>query len=352
MNPPAGSPDPAGRLLRLLGGKWIAAAISAAATLRIPDALADGPLSLEDLAARVECDASALERLLRVLHGENLVRRDFEANYHLTDDGHLLRRGALGELAEYVGTPFGWDPWSSLPHAVRTGEAAFAERHGTGLFEYLDAANTQDTQGAQVDPGRAAEAELYHAAIDSFSRAESKALAEAFDFTPYHRVADIGGGRGALLVDVLKAWPSLEGILLERPAATAQAEALFAAEGLSSRCEIVVGDFFETLPAHADICVLKHILHSWDDATSQRLLERCRDLVGPSGRVLVIEGVLLPGGRPNLTSLLDLEMLVLCGPGHERSKPEIRRLLHNSGLRLESSVPLAESARLFVTQPR
>ncbi len=340
MNPPAGSPDPAGRLLRLLGGKWIAAALSAAATLRIPDALADGPLSIKTLADRVTCDAPSLERLLRVLHGEQLVERNPDATYQLTADGHLLRSGELGELAQYIGTPFGWDPWSSLPHAVRTGEAAFASRHGAGLFDYLD------------QPGRAEEAELYHAAIDSFSRAESRALAEAFDFSAFRRVADIGGGRGALLVDVLKRWPNLEGILLERPAAVEQAEAFFQSEGITARCETVVGDFFETLPDDADVCVLKHIIHSWDDAVSSELLRRCRDLVGPNGRVLVIEGVLLPGGRPNLTSLLDLEMLVLCGPGHERTKPEMRRLLHTAGLRLESSVPLAESARLFVTQPR
>lgn len=340
MNPPAGSQDPAGRLLRLLGGKWIAAALSAAATLRIPDALADGPLSLATLAGRIDCDATALERLLRVLHGEQLIVRNPDSTYQLTADGHLLRSGRLGELAQYIGTPFGWDPWSSLPDAVRTGESAFAARHGAGLFEYLD------------QPGRADEAELYHAAIDSFSRDESRALAETFDFSAFRRVADIGGGRGALLVDVLQRWPNLEGVLLERPAAIEQAEALFLSEGIATRCETQVGDFFETLPDKADVCVLKHIIHSWNDAVSIELLGKCRDLVGPDGRVLVIEGVLLPGGRPNLTSLLDLEMLVLCGPGHERTKPQMRRLIHAAGLRLESSVPLAESARLFVTQPR
>jgi hypothetical protein len=277
---------------------------------------------------------------LRVLHGEQLIELNADEAYRLTADGHLLCSGELGELAQFIGSPFGWDPWSSLPHAVRTGEAAFADRYGAGLFDYLD------------QSGKAEQAELYHAAIDSFSRAESRALAEAFDFSAFRRVADIGGGRGALLVDVLKRWPELEGVLLERPAAALQAEALFASEGIAARCETIVGDFFETLPPDADICVLKHIIHSWDDEVSGRLLRRCRDLVGPGGRVLVIEGVLLPGGRPNLTSLLDLEMLVLCGPGHERTKPEMRRLLHASGLRLESSVSLAESARLFVTIPR
>lgn len=342
MTAPAGPLPPAARMLRLFGGKWIAAALSAAAQLGLPDALSPGPLSLSALAEKVGCDAAALERLLRVLQGEDVVRLGTDGRFELTELGAVLRAGELGELAEFVGMPLGWDPWSRLPEAVRTGEAAFESHFGTGLFDYLD------------QPGHAEEAARYHAAIDSFSRAESRALAEAFDFSGSRRVADLGGGRGALLVDVLSRWPHLEGVLIERPAAVAEATRLFAAEGLEARCTARTGDFFETLPADeaVDVCVLKHIIHSWDDDVSANLLARCAEFVGPSGFVLVIEGLLLPGGRPNLTSLLDLEMLVLCGPGHERTKPEMRRLLGRAGLSLEKSVPLAESARLFVTRPR
>lgn len=340
MSGPAGSADPAARVLRLFGGKWIAAAVSTASSLGIPDVLADEPLSLEDLANRIACDSNSLERLLRVLQGEDLVRQNGTREFELTDAGQLLRSGQLGELAQFMGAPFGWAPWSRLPHAVRTGEAAFKAHFGLGLFDYLDQDEHKD------------EAALYHAAIDSFSRAESRALAMAFDFSQVERVVDVGGGRGGLLVDVLTKWPSLSGLLVERPAAVAQAEALFREEGIADRCETMTANFFEELPESADVLVLKHIIHTWDDLTSIELLRRCADVVGPEGTLLVIEGLLLPGGRANLTSLLDLEMLVLCGPGHERSKPNMRRLLHASGLRLEKTTPLAESAHLFVTKVR
>ena len=342
MTAPAGPLPPAARMLRLFGGKWIAAALSAAAQLGLPDLLSSGPLPLDVLAEKAGCDAAALERLLRVLQGEDVVRLCEDGRFELTEFGAVLRSGELGELAEFVGMPLGWDPWSRLPEAVRTGASAFEGHFGAGLFDYLD------------QPGHAREAARYHAAIDSFSRAESRALAEAFDFSASRRVADLGGGRGALLADVLSRWSHLEGLLVERPAAVAEARQLFAAEGLDSRCVARTGDFFEALPedAAADVCVLKHIIHSWDDDVSADLLARCAEWVGQSGVVLVVEGLLLPGGRPNLTSLLDLEMLVLCGPGHERTKPAMRRLFGRAGLVLEKSVPLAESARLFVTRPR
>ncbi len=338
MNESGENPDPAERLLVLLGGKWIAAAISAAASLGIADALAAGPLDLEELASRTECEPRSLERLMRVLVGEAFVTEEIGPRYALTDMGALLARDQLGELATFVGSPFSWDPWSALADSVRTGESAFTKRHGLPLFDYLDRHDDR--------------ADLYHAAIDAFSKREAQALAEAFDFSRVKRVADVGGGRGTLLVEILSRWPHLEGVLLERPAAVEQARAAFAREGLQDRCDARVGDFFETVPDDVEVCILMHIIHSWDDPTSIDLLGRCREAVGPDGTVLVVEGLVVPDGRRDLTNLLDLEMLVLCGPGHERRKPEMRRLFSAAGLRLERAVPLTAGVKMLVGRPR
>jgi hypothetical protein len=334
----AGSIDPAEKLLHLLGGKWLAAAISAAASLGIPDALNDGPKSLEALADAIASRPDALRRLLRVLVGEEIVVLNANDEYELTDAGRLLRSGELGDLAKFVGSPFGWDPWSGLADSVRTGDSAFQKHHGLPLFEYLD--------------HHPEEARLYQAAIDAFSRDESRALAEAFDFSKAHRVVDIGGGQGTLLVEILTRWEHLRGVLLERPVAVEEARRAFARAGIEERCEAKVGDFFHEIPDDADVCVLMHILHSWDDATAVELLRRCSAAVGNKGTLLVVEGVLTPGGQRDPTNLLDLEMLVLCGPGHERRKPEMRRLLSTAGLKLAEVVPLGGGVRLFVATPR
>lgn len=332
------SQDPAEKLLRLLGGKWLAAAISAAASLGLSDALAHESLSLDELAARVSCQPDALRRLMRVLVGEELVSLNTKNQYELTEMGQLLRKDELRELAIFVGSPFSWDPWSMLPESVRTGEAAFTKHHGLPLFEYLDHHREH--------------AELYHEAIDAFSRREAVAVAKAYDFSTARRVADIGGGRGRLLIEVLSRWDHLTGVLLERPTAAELAEHEFAKAGLEERCEVRIGDFFEEIPEDADVCVLMHIIHSWDDATATRLLRRCADAVGPSGTLLVIEGLLVPDARRDMTNLLDLEMLVLCGPGHERRKPEMRRLIAAAGLRLESAVPIMGTVRMLIVKSR
>lgn len=338
MSEHAGSSDPAEKLLHLLGGKWLAAAISAAASLGIADALFERPMTVEALADRISCQPDALERLMRVLVGEGVATLSDEREYVLTEMGALLRKGELAELATFVGSPFSWDPWSALADAVRTGESAFAKHHGLPLFDYLD--------------HHAEQAQLYHAAIDAFSRREAKALAESFDFSTTSRVADVGGGRGTLLVEVLSRWPHLSGILLDRPAAVEQAKGAFIRAGVEDRCEARVGDFFDEVPQNVDVCVLMHIIHSWDDATAIALLRRCRDAVGPDGTLLIVEGLAVPAPHRDLTNLLDLEMLVLCGPGRERRKPEMRRLLRKAGLRLERTAPLSGGVRMLVAAAR
>lgn len=338
MNRGAGSSDPAGHVLSLLAGKWLAAAVCTAATLGLPDALAQGPRSLERLARELGCEPNALARLLRVLVGEELVRENDQREFELLEAGRWLCRDRLGRLARYVGSPIGWDPWSDLAQAVRTGESAFAKRYGAPLFEYLDR--------------HPAEAALYDEAIEAFAEREAQALADTYDFADARRVLDVGGGRGGLLVTLLARHPHLEGLLLERPTVAREARQAFARAGLADRCKVVVGDFFESLPGGADHIVLKHIVHSWDDEPATALLARCGRAAGSNGRVLVVEGLLMRDGRRNLTNMLDLEMLVLCGPGHERSKPELRRLFAAAGLELLASHPLTETGRLFVTRPR
>ena len=338
MSEAAGSSDPTEKLLLLLGGKWLAAAISAAASLGLAEALAGTPMTLECLADQTRCHPDSLRRLMRVLLGEGIVTLNTQHEYELTKMGELLRPDELGELAMFVGSPFSWDPWSALADSVRTGESSFTKRHGLPLFDYLD--------------HHGKEAALYHAAIDAFSRREARALAEAFDFSGVRRVADIGGGRGTLLLEVLSRWEHLTGVLLERPAAAQQARVAFAKAGIDDRCEARVGNFFDEVPQDVDVCVLMHIIHSWDDTTAIELLRRCRSAVGPQGTLLIVEGLVVPDARRDLTNLLDLEMLVLCGPGRERRKPEMRRLLSAAGLRLTSAVPLTGGVRMLVAKPR
>jgi hypothetical protein len=115
-----------------------------------------------------------------------------------------------------------------------------------------------------------------------------------------------------------------------RPAA----KAVLDAAGVTDRCQVVAGDFFDAVPAGADCYVLANVLHDWDDARAARILASCREAMTRQGRVLIVER-LIPGDPAEAVPVLlsDINMLVLSPGGRERTNTEYRRLLQAAGLR-------------------
>jgi SAM-dependent methyltransferase len=238
-------------------------------------------------------------------------------------------------LARFVGSPFMWTPWAKLTDAMRDpSRSAFERAAGSTLFEHLDRTP--------------ADAQLYHRAVDAFTRSAAQALCEAFDFSELACVVDVGGGLGTVLTELTAQYPLLNGILFDRASVIAQAASLFASHRESQRIELKSGDFFESVPHGADAYVIKHVLHNWDDEHAARILRLCAAALRPGGHVLIVESVLLPGDVRDATAWLDLEMFALCGAGHERSKPAFRRLLQQAGLRLRTTTRLVGDVRLLV----
>lgn len=332
-------PDGAQRLMQLMAGKWVSAAIAAAADLRVCDHLTS-PQTCEQLAKVLGCSSASLLRLLRILETQEIVAQRDDGTYHNTELGEALQDGQLRDLAIYLTAPVSWAPWPHLAESIRSGISAFELAHGEPLFDYLESAPDQ--------------AALYHRGVDAFTRAQARALLDAFDFSAYRHVVDLGGGRGALLAEILQRWEHLRGTLFDREAALQSAKQQPDLPRLAEagRVELRAGDFRDALNLEADVVVIKHVLHNWDDTTAHRILCNARDALLPGGAILVIDGVTLPGNYTNTTKLLDLEMLALCEGGHERSKPEFRRLLHRAGLRVGATRMLTGGAMLLVATPR
>ena len=57
---------------------------------------------------------------------------------------------------------------------------------------------------------------------------------------------------------------------------------------LSDRTQIVVGDFFESVPP-GGLLLLKFILHDWSDNQCLPILRNCRASLAPGGRIAVME---------------------------------------------------------------
>ena len=62
----------------------------------------------------------------------------------------------------------------------------------------------------------------------------------------------------------------------------------------TSRCELIVADLLQSVPAGADIYMLKHVLHGRRDGDAITILKNCRAVIPQHGRLLIIEFVLPP----------------------------------------------------------
>ena len=325
-------------LMRLVNGFQVSAAISTAATLGIADLLAQGPRSSDDLASATGTHPRSLYRLMRALAAAGVFEEDDDRRFRLTAIGECLRSDAAvpaSPWAEFISRPHYWNTWNHLLHSVRTGENAFRDLHGMGVWEYR---NRNPEEHAPFDR-----------AMAGLSRSVGPAVVRSYDFTRFKTIVDVGGGTGALLAGILAAHPAGRGIVYDQPHVLSEAPALLKAAGVDGRCDVVGGDFFESVPS-GDALVLKAILHDWDDPEATKILRRCRDAIAPAGTLLVLERVVAPPNQDADGKFSDLNMLLMPG-GQERTADEFAALFAASGFRLTNIVATGTRLSLIEAQP-
>jgi hypothetical protein len=319
--------DVANELRRLINGYQVTQAIHVIVELGIPDLLGDGRMSAADLARAVNADEDALYRTLRALASIGVLEESADQQFALTPMGALLRRDhrrSLAPWAAFIGTAAHWQAWSNLSRSVETGESAFQFTHGADVWEYR-----------REHP---AEGSLFDASMTAQTRTADTALVDAYDFSRYRVVADIGGGRGALLAAILLANPSIRGILYDQPHVLTAAPQLLETAGVLDRCDIIAGSFFKSVPSGADAYLLKWIIHDWQDAEAGTILQRCRDAMPVDGRVLLVERLVEGPNEGPEAKWIDMQMLVMAG-GRERTREQFEELLGKAGLRLLNVTP-------------
>jgi O-methyltransferase domain/Dimerisation domain len=324
-----GSVPPAAAMMELIVSAWVAQAITAAADLGVADALATGPLSGDELAARVNADPDALRRLLRALIGRGIFRQRSDGRYELTPLAETLRTGAavsLAGLARFVGNPQHREHWSHLTGAVRTGKAAVPELRGKPIFEYL--ADEPEL------------AEIFNEAMTSVSSFAIAPVVAAYDFTPYPTIVDVGGGHGRLLAAILTAAPAARGVLFDLPEVVVGAPPLLEELQVADRVRVVGGSFFDSAPEGGDAYVLKSVIHDWPDDDAMRILRNVRAAARPGARVLLIELVVPEHDRDFMGKWTDIEMLVVAA-ARERTAAEYGGLLAQAGFQLNRVVQTA-----------
>jgi hypothetical protein len=326
-------------LRRLINGYQVSQAIHVAATLGIADLLADGSRTSDELAEATGSQPRALYRLLRALAAAGVLHEDENRSFALSDVGAQLRSDVPDSLhgwASFVGRPYYWNAWAHLAESIRNGENTFKQVYGESVWEYR--------------AKRPEESEIFDRAMSALTGASNAAILEAYDFSGFETVVDVGGGNGALLAGILDRHPTVRGVVFDQPHVVANARAFLAERGFEDRCDVAAGSFFDSVPSGAEAYILKAIIHDWEDPEAEAILHTCRRAMGPTATLLVIEQELgAPNERPP-AKFSDLNMLV--GPGgQERTRDEYAALFAATGFELTRTIPTAGMLQVFEAAP-
>ena len=330
--------QPPAVMLQMMTGYWVSQALYVAAKLGVADLLADGPRPVEELATATQTHAQSLRRVLRALASVGVFTEASPGTFALTPLAAMLRTGIPGSMRALaiMYAEEQYRAWGDVLHSVQTGQTAFEQQFGASYFAYL-------AQHPEAD-------RVFNEAMTGWTAQIVSAVVDAYDFSPFKTIVDVGASYGTLLAAILKSNPSVQGILFDQPHVVAAAGEHLAAAGVADRCTLAGGDFFVAAPAGGDAYVLAQILHDWDDEHCIAILQQCRRVIPAHGKLLVIELVLPPGEEPSFGKWLDLHMLVLLG-ARERTAAEYNALFRAAGFEQARVVPTTAGPSIVEAVP-
>jgi hypothetical protein len=317
------------QLRQIADGYLLSACLHVAVKLNIADHLAEGPQSVETLAADTNTNADALYRVMRALVSIGIFSEPQPGTIALSPAAELLRSGVPGSVREMVlwtSNPFIMHVTSDLLHSVETGKPAIEHLYGKPAFECF---------ASMPEFGRA-----FNAGMTAISADLAPAVLDAYDFSDVGTLMDVAGGHGYFLCEALKRHPQMKGILLDVPGVVEGAKCLMCDMRVDDRCHPVAGNFFEHIPAGADAYFMQHIIHDWSDEQALKILGNVRQALSERsrGRLIIVDMVLPEDSRPHPGKLLDLLMLMFPG-GRERTESQWRDLLARAGFKVTRIVP-------------
>jgi hypothetical protein len=321
----------ADHILQIAYGFWKSKALFSAVELGVFTTLANGPLDLETLTARLRLHGRGARDFFDALVALNLLNRDAAGRYCNTSDADLYldrdKPTYIGGLLEHLNARH-YQNWTWLTRALRSG-APQSGALATGSYPALYADKVAQ--------------EIFLNGMTAGSLLAARALVRNFPWSRYRTLVDIGTAQGCVPVEIARVHHHLTGGGFDLP----EVEPVFAAyvqkHALGERLRFFPGDFFaDPLPA-ADVLVMGRILHNWDLATKKLLLKKAYDALPQGGALIVYDPLVDNERRTRAHGLLSsLNMLIETAGGFEYTGAECTSWMREVGFVETRIEPLSD----------
>lgn len=305
------------------------------------EALRDGPLTLDDLAPRLELSLPATDRLTRAAMSLGIVSRRSGDRYGLGRLGTaLVGNPAVVAMVEHHALLYAdLDDPVALLRNPKSGDTALS-----GYWPYALDARPDATEPAAQDTG-VAEVGPYSDLMAASQAMIAEDIIASYPFAHHRKIMDVGGGNGAFIEHVARKVPKADLALFDLPAVAKHAETRLESVGLGARVQVHGGSFFtDPLPTGADLITLVRIVHDHDDDDVMKLLRGIRAALPEDGTLLIAEPMSHGKDAARVADAYFGLYLLAMGSGRARTVNEITHMLKKSGFsrirRVRTRVPM------------
>lgn len=314
--------SPSTQMMQMITGFWTSCCIYNAAKLNVADLLHKENMTCEKLAESTHTNASSLYRMMRALASVGIFSENEKGEFSNTTLSETLRSDQPGSMKAMAIAQLGdhYPAWGNLLYSLKTGNTAFEKVEGMNVWKYYE---THPEEGLN-----------FMKAMTGSTNSAIQNVIPNYDFSSAKTIVDIGGGNGAFLMAVLDKAPQATGIVFDEEYVVDETMKTIEERGFSKKCSVSAGNFFEAVTAGADLYLMKHVLHDWNDEQSEQILMNCSKAMNEKSKILVIEAVIPKGNTGHPGKFMDINMMAMTG-GKERTEAEYASLFANAGLKLE-----------------
>lgn len=335
------------RLMQIGSAFWQSRALYIAAKLDVATVLGDKKREISELATLLPANETALYRLMRMLASTGIFTEHPSGLFSNNRLSTPLRTDVTASIRSMIVMHNSMEmsqPWfEALESGIRSGKTPFVQAHGCELFDYMDGHPEFDS--------------LFSHAMDSMDALIGDSFATDFDWGQFRRVIDVGGSKGAKSIAILKRYPELEAIVVDREQVISTAQQQWSGEGVDvlSRIQFKPGNVLDALPRtrdDKDIYLLSAVLHSFDDDLACRALRNLASSCAETGARIALLELIVPEDKPDRAmTAVDMQMFV-CTSGRERTAREWQKLYDMSGLILAETVILRSLGKIQVLRAK
>ena len=329
--------DPREQLIDIAYGYFLPNALHAIARLNIADQLVDGAKTADEIADQLKFDAPSLHRVMLLLTQYNIFTMDKDNRFSLNQLSELLLsqgKESIKDLMVFVHDIFNQSS-IALEHTIKTGEPGCKKVFGQDFFSLL---SSDKTLYDRFDKGMA-----------NYSANEENILSQAFSFSEFDTIIDVGGGQGGLLSQLLKKHPNPQGILADK-ANDIENPKYIIENKVQSRCQIVACDFFKSVPKKGNLYLMKRIIHDWDNEKSLLILNNVANAIPNQSKLLIMDSV-INQDTPRFKYVEDVLIMSVLH-GRERTEKEFRDLIQQSPFKIEKIVNTKALLNIIVCEKK